>query len=662
MSADAALRQLALACGVHLDFHDLAGTRQETSVPTLQALLRALGIAAESDAEVAEALAARQAGSAERHLPEEMRLRAGQPTEITLTAPCRWQVVSEDGRELAAGRAETGLTLPPLEVGYASLHLTGEGWREESFLLLHPPHAPLLSETSRHHRSWGVTAALYGLRSAANGGLGSYDDLAQTARALGGHGAQFLGINPVSALGWAAEETISPYSPTHRGFFNADHIAVSGGLGPSPKSALIDYPAFRARQRPALEAEYAQTGKAKEFRAFCAKANASLEDFACYETLSERYGTDFRQWPAELRHPGAAAVKAAGKRADFHRWLQWRAESEIDAAQAAALGSGMSLGLYLDLAVGARPGGAEAWMHDDTIARGVTIGAPPDQLSPEGQSWNLVAHAPGRLARARYTPLRAMLRKLMEKCGLLRIDHALGLMRSYWLPDDGSPGAYVTQPFESLLAVIAIEAHRARCVVVGEDLGLVPDGFRQTMNNAGLYSYAVWQYETFDDGSLRPSQDLRPFSLACFSTHDTPTLRGFWYGADVELWREIGWISASEAAARHGQRSHQRAGLRRDCGIDPTAGPEQIAGVIHGALTRSPAAMVAVQLDDLLGQVEPPNLPGTIDEHPNWRRRTPLAVEDFATAPQLADSAAAMRAGNRQPPVPAEKGPIPCPE
>ncbi|WP_323765516.1 4-alpha-glucanotransferase [Marinovum sp.] len=662
MSADAALRQLALACGVHLDFHDLTGTRRETPVPTLRALLRALGVEAESGAQVAEALACRQADTADRHLPEEMLLRAGQPTEITLAAPCRWQVVGEDGRELAAGKAETQLTLPPLEVGYASLHLTGEGWREESFLLLRPPHAPLLSETSGHHRSWGVTAALYGLRSGSNGGLGSYDDLAKAAGALGRHGAQFLGINPVSALGWAAEDTISPYSPTHRGFFNADHIAVEGGLGPTPENALIDYKAFRARQRPALEAEYARTATSKDFKAFCAKANASLEDFSCYEAISERHGTDIRQWPAALQQPGPAAIKEAGRRAEFHRWLQWRAEREIDAAQAAARTSGMSLGLYLDLAVGARPGGAEAWMHDDTIARGVTIGAPPDQLSPEGQSWDLVAHAPGRLAQARYTPLRTMLRKLMEKCGLLRIDHALGLMRSYWLPDDGSPGAYVTQPFETLLAVIAIEAHRARCVVVGEDLGLVPDGFRQTMNTAGLYSYAVWQYETFDDGTLHPASDLRPFSLACFSTHDTPTLRGFWYGADVELWRDMGWISDAEAAGRHGHRSHQRAGLRRDCAIAPAAGPEEIAGVIHGALTRSPAAMVAVQLDDLLGQTDAPNLPGTIDEHPNWRRRTGLAVEDFATAPQLAESAATMRTGNRQPPVPAEKGPISCPE
>ncbi|MGY3436674.1 MULTISPECIES: 4-alpha-glucanotransferase [unclassified Marinovum] len=662
MSADAALRQLAELSGVHLDFHDLTGARKETSVPTLRALLAALGVEAGTEAAVRDALALHKAEKAHRHVPDEVILRAGHALSLPLSARCAWSVVAEDGTETATGRSTDTLELPALDVGYYTLHLSGDGWTEESFLMARPAHAPLLSDSAGHHRSWGVTAALYGLRSGDNGGLGSYEDLATTATALGQNGAQFLGINPVSALGWAASDVISPYSPTHRGFFNADHIAVAGGLGPSPDSDIIDYAAFRARQRPALEAEFLKSSRSKKFKDFCATENASLEAFSCFEALSEKHGPDYRKWPANLQAPGADAVKAAGKRALFHRWLQWRAETEIDASQAAALASGMSLGLYLDLAVGARPGGAEAWMHGDTIAHGVTIGAPPDQLSPEGQSWDLVAHAPGRLAAARYAPLRAMLRKLMDKCGLLRIDHALGLMRSYWVPDDDSPGAYISQPFEALLAVISIEAHRANCVVVGEDLGLVPAGFRHKMNDAGLYSYAVWQYESRDDGWLHPAADLRPFALACFSTHDTPTLRGFWYGADVELWRDIGWISPSEAGHRHGHRSHQRNSLRANCDIRSTAGPDEIAGVIHGALTHSPAAMVAVQLDDVLGQIDAPNLPGTIDEHPNWRRRTPVDVKDFATSPQIAAIGATMQAGNRQPPVLAEKGPQTCPE
>ncbi|TNF18842.1 MAG: 4-alpha-glucanotransferase [Rhodobacteraceae bacterium] len=662
MTPDAALRRLAQGHGVHLDFHDLAGQRHDTPVPTLRALLAALGVDAASDAAVADALAEDRATEAARHLPGEVILRADAPLDLPIEAPCDWVLLDEAGAPVAEGKTKDRLALPPINLGYYTLHLTGAGWAEESFVMARPPHAPLLAQTTGHGRSWGVTAALYGMRSGDNGGLGSYADLGIAARALGQHGAQYLGINPVSALGWAAEDTISPYSPTHRGFFNSDHIALEGGLGPGPDSALIDYAAFRAVQRPALEAAFKATRPSAAFKAFCAERGAALDDFATFEALSEKHGPDCRQWPAKLQTPGAAARKAAGKRAVFHRWLQWQAETQIDAAQDTAKAAGMALGLYLDLAVGARPGGAESWMHDTTVARGVTIGAPPDQLSPEGQSWNLVAHAPGRLSAERYAPLRTMLRKLMGKCGLIRIDHALGLMRSFWLPDDGSPGAYVTQPFDALLAVVAIEAHLAGCVVVGEDLGLVPAGFRERMNAAGLYSYAVWQYEAHDDGWLHPAGDLRPFSLACFSTHDTPTLRGFWYGTDIALWQEMGWIGSGTALQRHSQRAHQRASLRQHCAIPHAAGPGDVARAIHGALTRSPAAMVAVQLDDILGRTEAPNLPGTIDEHPNWRRRTPLPVEDFATAPEIAETARTMSAGDRHPPAPAEKGPLRCPE
>ncbi|MCJ7872319.1 4-alpha-glucanotransferase [Phaeobacter sp. J2-8] len=650
MNSDDALRQLAQASGVHLEFHDLSGQRQETPPPTLRALLAALGVEAENDAAVTAALAALQAEQNDRHLPEEMILPAGEAVSLPIAGACDWSLLDEDDQELHSGHATTALALPALRVGYYALHLSGPDWREDSFLLARPKHAPKLANATGFDRSWGVTAALYGLRSDRNGGLGNYDDLATTARALAHHGAQFLGVNPLHALGWASQEVISPYSPTHRGFFNTDHIAVDG-LGPCPDDALIDYGAFRQQQRPKLEAEFAAMAPSAAFTAFCRQGGPALEAFACYEAISETYGGDSARWPEELQSPGPAAVKAAGRRADFHRWLQWRAETGIDAAQTASRDAGMSLGLYLDLAVGARPGGAEAWMHGDTIARGVSIGAPPDQLSPEGQSWALVAHAPGRLATARYAPMRAMLRKLMRKCGLIRIDHALGLMRSYWLPDDGSPGAYITQPFDSLLAVIAIEAHLANCVVVGEDLGLVPAGFREKMNASGLYSYAVWQYETYDDGWLRDPGDLRPYALACFSTHDTPTLSGFWHGTDISLWEQMGWIGGETVGHRHGTRAHQRESLRRHCGIAHDAGPADVADAIHGTLSRSPAAMSAVQLDDILGVTDAPNLPGTVDEHPNWRRRTPMDVADFKSSSEFERIGVTMRAGDRQPAV-----------
>jgi 4-alpha-glucanotransferase len=316
-------------------------------------------------------------------------------------------------------------------------------------------------------------------------------------------------------------------------------------------------------------------------------------------------------------------------------WLQWRAQTQIAQAHETAKASGMSLGLYLDLAVGPRPGGAEVWMNSATIAKGVTVGAPPDHLSPAGQSWALAAHAPGPLARAFYAPLRAMLRTLMTRCGILRIDHALGLLRSFWLPDDGSPGGYISQPLEAFLAVIAIEAERTGCIIVGEDLGLVPDGFRERLSASGLYSYSVWQYETHHDGTLQAPESLPANSLACFGTHDTPTLSGFWYGEDIDWWKNVGWLGDGDAKKRHSLRARQRQSLRELCNIAPMASSTDISRTVQSKLAGAPSALLAVQLDDALRLTDAQNLPGTIDEHPNWRRRLPLDIEALGQSEDL---------------------------
>ncbi len=625
------LLQLAEAHGIAPGFHDLSGQYKSASPDTLRALLRAMGVPATQEAEAREALAVVQAQQADRHIPQDLNLTEGQPKRIP-APPCTWTVISEVGTTLASGRSDEGLDLPALPMGYHQLHVDGQGWRAECLLLCRP--APAKPETQPS--GWGVCGALYGLRSARNGGLGSYADLGPTCAALAGQGADFLGINPVHALGWAATEMLSPYSPTHRGFFSTDHIAVPG-LGPTPDDPLIDYAHFRPMHRAALEHAYADFTGDPAFEAFCAAA-PDLSDFATFEALSEIHGEDARSWPADLQTPGKKAQSAAGARARFHAWAQWQAETQMDAAQTAARAAGMRHGLYLDLAVGPRPGSAEVWMNPGTIAQGVSIGAPPDHLNPEGQSWNLAAHAPERLAAHGYQPLRAMLQSLMAKAGILRIDHALGLLRSFWQPEDGSPGGYIRQPFDSLLSVIAIEARRAGCIVIGEDLGLVPDGFRETMNGAGLLSYAVWQFETYDDGVLRPADTLRPFALTCFGTHDTPTINGFWHGRDIAWWRQMGWLSRSETEARLNDRARQRAGLRALCALPPDADMPQIVTAIHDRLLSSPSALVALQLDDLFALSEAQNLPGTVHEHPNWRRRTPVPVETLAKAPQLRDT------------------------
>ncbi|MEP4197738.1 MAG: 4-alpha-glucanotransferase [Aliishimia sp.] len=630
---DAALKDLADAYGVHSDFFDFNGTHHPTNPDTMRALLLALGVDASTHGLVTDALHRHNAAQSAQILALEHVIQADQDNSLPVRIPCDWLLTTEDGNQICEGRAETYARLPGLSIGYYLLVATSGKQTQSARILVRPPRAPKMDAKTEKAQCWGITGALYGLRSATNGGIGNFNDLGVACRAFGSAGADFFGINPIHALGWAAGDMISPYSPTHRGFFNIDHIAVDQGLGPTPSTDLIDYSHFRQSHRVALEAEYStfgKTSKGAEFQRWQKAQGDTLRDFAQFEALSEIHGRNYRKWPSSLQSPGKQAAKQAGPRAEFHAWLQWRAETQINDAQTAALASGMALGLYLDLAVGPRPGGAEVWMNADTIAKGVTIGAPPDHLSPNGQSWALAAHAPGPLAASFYAPLRAMLRKLMAQCGLMRIDHALGLLRSYWLPDDGSPGGYISQPLDALLAVIAIEADLAGCVIVGEDLGLVPDGFREKLNDAGLYSYSVWQYEMQHDGQIKPVNELSSNALACFSTHDTPTLQGFWHGEDIALWQRVGWLGGGETAARHAGRARQRQSLRRVCDIDPMATAAQISYAVQNTLAQAPSALLAVQLDDVFGLTDAQNLPGTIDEHPNWRRKSPVPVEEFA--------------------------------
>jgi 4-alpha-glucanotransferase len=255
----------------------------------------------------------------------------------------------------------------------------------------------------------------------------------------------------------------------------------------------------------------------------------------------------------------------------------------------------------------------------------VSIGAPPDHLSPEGQNWNLAAFAPRKLRAQNYAPFRQILRSTMRNAGILRIDHVLGLNRSFWIPDDGNPGGYVRQPFAALIALIKIEAERAGTVVVGEDLGLVPDGFRAAMRRDGFLGYSVLQYEKDEHANFRDPSECDRQVLACFGTHDTPTLRGFAEGRDIDWWSRLGWIDDDKVLTTRAQRQND-VGVLAKLAVSDAGAPDRLAGSVYSALARSPAALVSVQLDDVLGQVEAQNLPGTVDQHPNWRRKYDLPI------------------------------------
>ncbi|MGD9512403.1 MAG: 4-alpha-glucanotransferase, partial [Geminicoccaceae bacterium] len=524
-------------------------------------------------------------------------------------------------------------------------------------------------------RAWGVTCQAYGLRSARNAGIGDFEDIAVLAERLAAAGADFLGLSPLHALFPEDPSRFSPYSPSSRRWLNELLIAVdtaSRELGlPAPEIAgvdrlraagLIDYPAVAAVKGAALATLWQGFRRqhldgtasvlAGEFRAWRAELGEDLERFCRFRMLAALVARDrgrplpFQEWPPELRRPDGPDVELLAHRerdsVDRYAFLQWLADRQLAQAHRRARDAGMRIGLYADLATGVVPDGAEAWADPDALVRGATMGAPPDPLGPFGQNWNVVAPSPLVLARTDAAPLRATLRAVMRRAGAMRIDHALGLMRLFLIPPGGSAaeGAYLRYPYHRLLRVVAEEARAAGCVVIGEDLGTVPDGFREPMLGAGLLGYRVAWFERdwHGDRSFRNPEQFPAQALATLSTHDLPTVRG-WFAAQDIGWRErLGLYPGPEAVAADRVQRRNEADLLldrlRSLGLlDGQEDEETRTLALHRYLARSASVLAAVQLEDLGDELEQPNLPGTVAGHPNWQRRCRLGVDELATAP-----------------------------
>ncbi|MDD9909883.1 MAG: 4-alpha-glucanotransferase [Ahrensia sp.] len=633
MSEDV-IDRLAEKSGILSSFRDLAGIEHITNSDSKRALLRANGFNADNDAVMRDQLEEWDARNASRHLPERIILDAECIAPLPLSSNSVWRLTLEDGG-LREGRGPDLVSTSPLPLGLHRIEVQVDKVWQSTLLIVAPRAAPTIAEATGRERVWGVNLALYGLHSAGTSGLGDYRDLEGAIRAVGGAGAYYLGINPIHAMGWQTADISSPYSPSHRAFLNSNHLALDT-IKPTVNASslnsasmvqnqtdLIDYATHAHHHRGALEALYID---------FCEKADqdmcAAFDDF-CWEQ-----GEALQRFASfEAQH----GTSRSGDDPTFHCWLQWQADRQLRRTQQTAKQSGMALGLYLDLAVGARRDGAEAHIESGSIAQGVSIGAPPDRLSPAGQNWNLTGFAPSKLALTDFRAFRTILASNMKRCGLLRIDHILGLNRSYWIPDDGSPGAYIRQDFEALLAIIRLEARRHNTVVIGEDLGLVPDGFRDALRDSGLYSFSVLQYERGVDDRFIAGETLRPQSLACFGTHDTPTLQGFAQGRDIDWWEKLGWTDRDGARQA---RSRRRQDARHLCAMAPVNDwakgvLDPLSCSVHTTLAASPAAMVSVQWDDVEEQSEAQNLPGTVDEHPNWRRRYQARVEDMSRDERL---------------------------
>lgn len=635
-----ALYVLATELGISARFRDTLGNTHVASEPTVRALVRAAGFAADREREIADGLAALRADPF-RDIPV---ARAG-AVEIPLPVPAEWRILLEDG-SIREGKAGGMLRVSGLPVGLHRLTIVLPGGGARTMPLPSPPAAaPSAAALTGKVRHWGVAAPLYGLPGAL--GVGTYPALGELAAGLAAAGAAYMLVNPVHALFPGAPDSYSPYSPSHRGFFNIAHVdpACAPEFGTAPeaqalcahgeaepgKDALVDYPGAAAALRPELEAlfsafEALASGHPRicAFEAWRQERAPTLERYTAYEALAERHGAFWPDWPATFRDAcGSAADPAPGREARKHAYFQWLAETQLAEAQTAARAGGMALGLMLDLAVGVRADGAETWGEPDNFARGVSIGAPPDGFNPKGQNWALAPLNPLAMRDGGLFAFAETLRASMRHAGALRIDHILGLRRNFWVAEETGEGAYIRFPQTAMFAVLAIEAARNRCLVVGEDLGNVPAGFRDEMAASGVYGCRPLYFQRTAAGKFADPGGYEPATVASVGSHDLATLREWWAGTDLDEMAALGVLTGDALVSARARRESDRGDLCGLLGLGAEPDVETLVAGVHARLAESGSDLVTVQLEMLLEGGARLNLPGTTVEYPNWRRKLP---------------------------------------
>ncbi len=515
---------------------------------------------------------------------------------------------------------------------------------------------------------FGIFANLYTVRSAEDWGVGDLSTLGALLEWTAREGGDFVGINPLHALrnrGWE----VSPYSPVSRLYRNPLYLDPGA---PAPElrdqhtalraSDRIEYEQVMALKRRALEPLHAGAAGDEEYRRYVRAEGEPLERFATFEALADHFGHgDWRRWPEPHRDPRSAEVAAfraeREREVDFHRWLQFQLDRRLGLAAERGRRAGLRIGLYQDLAIGTSSCGADIWANPHLYLDGLSIGSPPDEYSASGQNWGLPPMDPRALREDRYDFWIRLLRASLRHAGALRIDHVMGLFRQFWIPEgvSGTEGAYVRFPADDMLGILVLEARRHDAVVVGEDLGTVPPEVPPALHRRGILSSRVFYFE-HEDGRFRAASDYEPASLATANTHDMAPLAGFWSGRDIELRRQAGELENDEAVerARAAREEVKRAMLERLAAdgvlrnAEPASGAE-LRGAVHDFLCRTPAAMVGLNLDDLVGETEPVNLPGVpSDRYPSWTRKLALPVESLATDP---DVRAALRCRERTRPA-----------
>jgi 4-alpha-glucanotransferase len=605
MGAETTTMTTTDAWGIDSGYYDIAGTWWETRPDTRRALLEAMGVDPEQPPSLEE--------------PRVRVLRPGRAHGLS----GRGELVLEDGARLPIDAA-----LP------ADLPLGYHEWRPEGGAPIRLIVSPGRCHLEEGRRQWGWAAQLYATRSRSSWGIGDFGDLRDLARWSHGElGAETLLLNPVGAVLPFENQEPSPYYPSSRRYRNPLYLRIEDvpgarELGREYEAAQaaaralndrreIDRSAvFRLKMR-VLDQVFARFGSSAWFDGYRTAQGAPLREYAVFCALAEHHGSGWHGWPPEHRHPAAPDVarfaQAHRERVRFHEWLQWLLDEQLAAA-------GKEIGIMHDLPIGVDPSGADAWAFQDVLARGVRVGAPPDLLATQGQDWGLPPFVPHKLRAAAYDPFIQIIRASLGHARGVRMDHVMGLWRLFWIPPHltAREGTYVRYAADDLLAILALESHRARATIVGEDLGTVEDGVRETLAEHRILSTRVLWFEPD-----RPAH-FPPLAMATVTTHDLPTIVGLWDGSDLEEQKRLGAHPNEEATREMVRRVGAMAG------IEPGGDLRTLVLGIHRLLAEAPSALITATLEDAAASSERPNLPGTgAHQRANWSLALPLTIEQL---------------------------------
>jgi 4-alpha-glucanotransferase len=670
---EAAVHALARHAGVAIEWRDYANKPQHVSTEAVARILTALGLPCGTADELSHSRHILEAAA----LPPLITATAGEPIDLPIAARNahdQARVTMEDGAviELPMLFQHRGARLAGVESpGYHTVEVGDQ----RATLAVAPARCLTIADFAPHERVWGIAAQTYGLRSAGDCGIGDMAGVTALAQKAAAQKADVLALSPMHALFVADPNHYSPYSPSNRLFYNPLHAdartlfgdvrlarAMSDtGLGERMSAleqlALIDWPeSARAKMSMfrRLFEDFSSndllaspaTILAADFNQFRASGGTMLEAHARFEALhadkllTDRTAWNWSDWPAQWRNPASMDVRHFAERhkneITFHCFLQWIADRSFAAAQAGAKRAGMRIGLIADLAVGMSGAGSHAWTSQDKVLVGLEIGAPPDLYNARGQNWGLTTFSPHALRAEGFAPFIATLRASLRHAGGLRIDHAMGLLRLWVVPRGADPneGAYLAYPIDDLMRLSALESHRHRAILIGEDLGTVPAGFRELLAETGVYGMSVLWFER-ERNSFTPPQAWPEASAAMTSTHDLPTVAGWWRGKDIDTREQLGLVAdaGEERASRIKDRQKLwRAFRRANAAAGDLPSPAETSRATDAAVTfiaHTAADLALLPLEDALALEDQPNIPGTIDEHPNWRRRYPGQAEDL---------------------------------